>query len=394
MSRSYINHILSAKSITVIFNSGLPMAFNAEHPFYGKLRKLIENDEFDRIPESASHAERIKLHANGMFYVRDGVVLFSDSDEELPTGLSKRLIAFADADIDIQPLIRFWENLKKNPSNDSRQDLFDFLEANNIPLTEDGYFLAYKRVKDDWFDCYTGKIENKPGAKPRMDRDLVDPNRNHTCSTGLHVAAFSYAKSKYYTTGRLLKVKVNPRDVVAVPPDYNQEKMRVCEYEVLGEIEREYTAGPLYQEELESVDGLGSHPDDYDYDIYDEDDLENYNDTYGIDSTPLQTDVVQKGGKVKLTAGKDKRYVIRKQLTDKLGVGEGDTLAVFDVGGKCVIAPTVDGNAKIIKTYSVDNHGNIRVSNQTLKRVGLGDRANLNAWVEEVDTELQIVLSD
>jgi len=32
-------------------------------------------------------------------------------------------------------------------------------------------------------------------------------------------------------------VKVNPKDVVSVPYDYNYSKMRVCEYEVLREVE-------------------------------------------------------------------------------------------------------------------------------------------------------------
>lgn len=31
----------------------------------------------------------------------------------------------------------------------------------------------------------------------------------------------------------LLEVKIHPKDVVAIPTDYNQQKMRVCEYTVL-----------------------------------------------------------------------------------------------------------------------------------------------------------------
>ena len=70
-----------------------------------------------------------------------------------------------------------------------------------------------------------------------MERGQVDADRERTCSFGLHVAAFSYASN--FTGGILLEVEVNPRDVVAVPPDYNQQKMRVCRYRVLRRAENE-----------------------------------------------------------------------------------------------------------------------------------------------------------
>jgi hypothetical protein len=65
-----------------------------------------------------------------------------------------------------------------------------------------------------------------------MARDLVDDNPNNTCSAGLHVACFDYAKG---FGSRLVEVKVNPRDVVCVPTDYNGTKMRTCRFEVVAE---------------------------------------------------------------------------------------------------------------------------------------------------------------
>jgi Ran GTPase-activating protein (RanGAP) involved in mRNA processing and transport len=43
----------------------------------------------------------------------------------------------------------------------------------------------------------------------------------------------------------MLEVKVNPRDVVAVPVDYNNAKMRVCEYVVLSVVTNENTDDAL-----------------------------------------------------------------------------------------------------------------------------------------------------
>ena len=81
---------------------------------------------------------------------------------------------------------------------------------------------------------YKGEYDNTPGRIVEMPREMVDPVRGNTCSQGLHVAAFKYAHSDYGNgEGHLLEVKVNPRDVVAVPPDYDNQKMRVCKYKVI-----------------------------------------------------------------------------------------------------------------------------------------------------------------
>jgi hypothetical protein len=70
-----------------------------------------------------------------------------------------------------------------------------------------------------------------------MDRSNVDDDSQRTCSSGLHVCADSYLDGfANSVNNRTVVVKVNPRDVVAVPYDYNFAKMRCCRYEVISEI--------------------------------------------------------------------------------------------------------------------------------------------------------------
>lgn len=64
-----------------------------------------------------------------------------------------------------------------------------------------------------------------------MRREDVDPDRNKCCSRGLHVASWEYAAT--YMGEVLIEVQVNPKDVVAVPLDYNFGKMRTCRYRVV-----------------------------------------------------------------------------------------------------------------------------------------------------------------
>jgi hypothetical protein len=121
-----------------------------------------------------------------------------------------------------------------NPSYRSVQELYGFLEKNNLPITPDGYFLAYKRVRDDYTDCHTGTMDNSIGKTVSMERNQVDDDQNNTCSQGLHFCSQGYLK--HFGGARTIIVKINPRDVVSIPTDYDNSKGRACKYQVIGEV--------------------------------------------------------------------------------------------------------------------------------------------------------------
>ena len=156
--------------------------------------------------------------------------------------LAKRLKGFADESLPIEPLVNFWKNLRKNPLESTKEDLYEFLEKNHHPITPNGQFIAYKKVEEDGngklVDGYTGNYDHSPGKMVEMPRKNVDANRDVTCSTGLHVASWVPAQN-YLSGGILIEVIVNPVDVVAVPVDYNRQKMRTCRYMVIDVVKTE-----------------------------------------------------------------------------------------------------------------------------------------------------------
>jgi len=239
--KKYINHLITPQQITIIFDEGNPISIFKEDSRYTQLLDLLKelrdtpNENYDKITCLIDKPTQINEYTKGKFIVRDGVIHINN--EALPNELSEKLLQLVDANEETRPLEKFWHNLKRNPSKESKRDLFAFLRANKIPITPNGCFIAYKKVRNDWMDCHTGTISNKPGTIVKMEREHVDGNRNNTCSTGLHVAAYSYAST--FQTGIMLEVEVNPRDVVAVPPDYQQQKMRVCRYRVVRSAEKE-----------------------------------------------------------------------------------------------------------------------------------------------------------
>lgn len=123
-----------------------------------------------------------------------------------------------------------------NVSKRTIDNLYSFLTFNDIKITEDGCFTAWKVVNYDYTDCHTGTIDNSPGQIVTMPRNQVDDNPEVTCSTGLHVCAAHYIPHFSGYDSRLVKVKVNPKDVISVPVDYKFAKMRTCRYEVLEEV--------------------------------------------------------------------------------------------------------------------------------------------------------------
>jgi len=125
----------------------------------------------------------------------------------------------------------------QNTSLRNIETLYDFMKSAGIPLTDDGCFLAYKFVGNDYKDCYSRTIDNSVGSVVKMDRNKVDDDPNRTCSRGLHVGNFEYSGSPSGDR-RVVICKVHPKDVVAIPVDYDAAKMRVCEYEVVGEVEK------------------------------------------------------------------------------------------------------------------------------------------------------------
>jgi hypothetical protein len=138
-----------------------------------------------------------------------------------------------------EPLYHFLRKTRDNPSATAQDELLLFCVANGFQIHEDGDILAYKAVRKDYLDIYSGKISNKVGAVVTMIRNKVDDDRETTCSYGLHFAAREYALNYGGETSRMMIMKINPRDVVSIPSDYHNQKGRCCRYEVYAEIDRD-----------------------------------------------------------------------------------------------------------------------------------------------------------
>lgn len=206
-------------------------------------KKLI--DEVKKVPQDL---DAIRLLADIAAYVASksfGRVILDDRDRLRLDGNIVDYIAAStfkrvmEEGYDVAPLVSFIENVAQNPDKSVAGDLYAFLEKGRLPITDDGCFHAFKRVRDDYYDHHSKSVLYALDSTVSMDRELCDPNRSQTCSRGLHACSFDYLSKFHGGNGRILIVKINPKDVTAIPVDYNQAKLRTCSLDVIGEIPEE-----------------------------------------------------------------------------------------------------------------------------------------------------------
>ena len=237
MNNSYI--FTDFNSLSLSINN---KAYNVDstHQNWTQILDAIKADNFDIIPNLINLASAVKEYVNAgptayrNIEVNDEYGSIRYAGEDIHTTIVDHIFRMKDQGFPITPMLKFLDNLLDNPSKRAVNELYGFLQYGKMPVTEDGCFLAYKRVRDDYKSVHDGKTDNSIGATVSMPRNLVNENSHETCSTGLHFCSFEYLKS--FSGSKIVVLKVNPRDVVSIPNDYNNTKGRACRYEVVGEL--------------------------------------------------------------------------------------------------------------------------------------------------------------
>lgn len=235
-----VSFLLAGDGVLNLIVNGRSFQLRKDDPTYQTVKDALKANR------SADHIEKIlnppitivKAGKKGNITIQKGMVLFNGVPIQHAVG--DRILAYIKEKLPHKPLMKLLQHIYMNKWNGGVDGILAFLENKCLPITEDGYFIGYKSVRPNYKDWYTGQYDNSVGKTVR-EHD-VDTSTAVECSNGLHVGNFKYA-STFNTNGHLMLVKVNPKDVVSVPIDAQQGKIRVCEYTVIGEVD--YKGNPL-----------------------------------------------------------------------------------------------------------------------------------------------------
>lgn len=234
-------HIFNGNGTISIMIDGKMKPVDTAHGNYDAIKNAIIACQWDIIPNLINIKEQVESAIQssataGKVTIENGEVFYNN--KAIHNTLTERIIDMARQGFDIGYMVKFLENLMKNPSFRAVNELYGFLESGSIPITENGTFLAYKKIRNDWTDIHSGTFDNSIGAVCEMPRNMVDEDSSRTCSAGLHVCSYDYlAHFSRDNNDRVVICEINPADVVSIPADYNNTKMRVCKYTVIGEVE-------------------------------------------------------------------------------------------------------------------------------------------------------------
>lgn len=235
------------------------------------------NEDLQELETFLAPVKRILLESDSRLELDESGnrLYLAGTQTPIEPGLGEKILDFLDNGLSIEPLIKFWQSCLRNPHFVAVQELFNFLENNNLPITDDGGFLGYKKlnfvggvtlpeqfgelfvdpqgvvrsldgtaastnVANEYLafiseannpamkDVWSGTITQKLGEVVRIERvKLGEEERREACGYGLHIGSFSYS---FGGNVRVL-CKVFPEDVIACNP--SQQKLRTCKYQIV-----------------------------------------------------------------------------------------------------------------------------------------------------------------
>lgn len=183
-------YIWNASNKFISITSGRE-TFNAtsEHKNFKEAIDCLLNEDFEKAISLINEKAAITKYVKGNITIENSQLYYNGL--LLKSGLVNRILKSMESGEDFEFYLPFLENLMQNPSNKAVMRLYDFLAANDIEITDDGYFIAWKKVADDFLDIYTRTMDNSPGKTLSVPRNTVDENDETTCSYGLHVCSKS-----------------------------------------------------------------------------------------------------------------------------------------------------------------------------------------------------------
>ena len=241
---------VSKRSITAVIGAEV-LTVTADEATFEPCLEAVRSSDWDRVEElcrlrNKKAVDYQEIISRCGFKVQGGYVVMNNGTGKVALGgietIVKRLnsLALGGDEDGIQKIGRFVDKVLDNPDPVIMNRIVDFIKFADVEIDDEGNLITYKYIDSDYLDSHSRTLNNRPGSEVFMKRILVDADIEKECSAGLHVCALSYAFKFWGSNKRLVKCRLNPRDIVAIPRDYKGAKIRCCRYLVTEDVTAQF----------------------------------------------------------------------------------------------------------------------------------------------------------
>lgn len=219
---------------------------------FNQAKELYKKRDYAGLLDLVDKPGSIARYSKGKVSIFDNEVTYNG--QIVHGTIVSRILAFFKEGIPFESLLAFLENLYQNTDEDIRTRLYDFLEHNNLAITDRGSFIVFKLVDTDGQPPYNkqefGRLESDGSVvqvkKYEVGCTYVMPRENSIpggeCNAGrlLYCGNRNYwkgswgAAGEYTGTGRMLIGEVFPQDVCNVAA-IESSKIAVCKLAIIDE---------------------------------------------------------------------------------------------------------------------------------------------------------------
>ena len=229
--KTEITHVYTSDNILMVVD-GESFTAHKSHPCFDLIIKAITDGNVDKAKSLFNIRDQISKLSNGLFEVRGDDIFYTDRSKHVRSVLTRWVLRNIKEQANVEHSIRFLKNIEENQFDYVRDECHDFVTMGSLPICEDGTFLAYKSVKEDYMDIFSETHFNGVGETLEMPWEECAIN-NQCCSPGFHFGTEDFVTHNY-TGPRVVVIQVDPRDLLATP-NY-AGKGRTRKYTVIGEI--------------------------------------------------------------------------------------------------------------------------------------------------------------
>lgn len=224
--KSNYKYTITPNSVS-LFGGGQTLTARDSHPNFKKIVSFIMSGKYQDAEKLFSITEFVKTATSNKITIKNNGVYYLNI--QLHNAVCNKILDFVAQGLDVNPWLKFLEKLLENPSKYIYNNLYSFMEQYKLSIDDHGDIYALKAVKYNLKSKWTDLVQYVVGETYSEPRVLLTDDQNDSyCGKGLWFGHEKFVFDYGSENDHVLVVKVNPKDVIAIPSLSSYQKMAAC----------------------------------------------------------------------------------------------------------------------------------------------------------------------